>query len=67
MYHKKVPLFYKSMSFHFSMPKVPVEELFVNMVRNMNTDTHQFRGNVPFAMTVVSTSIQLVSSDAQRV
>ena len=53
MYITKVPLFYRATSFYI-LPKVPAEELFVNMVRNMNTETHQYRGNVPYAMTVVS-------------
>ncbi len=52
MYNYKVPLFYKTVSFYFRMPKVPAEELFVNMVRNMNTETHQYKANVPYIMTV---------------
>ena len=52
MYHKKVPL---SLRLVFLMPKTPMEELFVNMARNMNPVTHKFLGNVDFQMTVVST------------
>ena len=40
MYFKKVPLYYKMVTFFFTIPKIPVEEHFVNMVRNMNTATH---------------------------
>ncbi len=53
MYHKKVPL---SLRWVFLVPKTPMEELFVNMVRNMNPVTHKYLGKVDFAMTVVSTS-----------
>ena len=52
MYHKKVPL---SLRWVFLMPKTPLEELFVNMVRNMNPVTHKYLGRVDFVMTVVST------------
>ena len=54
MYYVTVPLFYRLMSCYFGLPKVPPEELFSNMVRNMNSATHQYRGVVPFVMTVVS-------------
>ena len=53
MYHKKVPL---SLRFMFLVPKIPTEELFVNMVRNMNPVTHKYLGEKPFVMTVVSTA-----------
>ena len=57
MYNKKVPLFYMKRSCYFSLPKVPAEELFVNMVRNMNSATHEYRGEMPFVMTVVSIAV----------
>ena len=60
MYFKKVPLYFK-MEFFFVMPKIPAEEHFVNMVRNMNTATHQYRGGVPFTMTVVSSETGIAS------
>ena len=53
MYHKKVPL---SLRWVFLVPKTPMEELFVNRVRNMNPVTHKYLGKVDFQMTVVSTS-----------
>ena len=52
MYHKKVPL---SLRWVFLVPKTPMEELFVNMVRNMNPLTHKYTGRVDFVMTVVGT------------
>ena len=51
MYHRKVPLLYRSV---FLVPKTPVEELFVNMVRNMNPETHKFVTFSKFVMTVVT-------------
>ncbi len=42
MYIKKVPLYYKMFTFYM-IPKIPAEEHFVNMVRNMKTATHQYR------------------------
>jgi len=54
MYYVKVPLFYRLKTCYLGLPKVPAEELFVNMVRNMNSTTHEYRGEVPFVMTVVS-------------
>ena len=57
MYFNKVPLFYKKMSFFFRLPKVPVEDMFVNMAYNMNTETHQYLCNVPYVMTVVSDKV----------
>ena len=59
MYHKKVPLYYMLRTCYLSLPKVPAEELFVNMVRNMNTDTHQYRGGAPFVMKIVSISAEI--------
>ena len=53
MYHKKVPL---SLRWVFLVPKTPMEELFVNMVRNMNPVTHKYLGEKHFEMTVVSNS-----------
>ena len=52
MYHKKVPL---TLKWVFLLPKTPMEELFGNMVRNMNPVTHKYLGEMPFVMTVVST------------
>ena len=40
MYIKKVPLYFKMFTFYM-IPKIPAEEHFVNMVRNMNPATHQ--------------------------
>ena len=60
MYIKKVPLNYKMVTF-FSIPKIPAEEHFINMVRNMNPATHQYRGKVPFTMTVVSIETGIAS------
>jgi len=51
MYYKKVPL---SLRWVFLLPKTPIEELFVNMARNMNPLTHKYLGKTPFVMTVVS-------------
>ena len=41
MYYKKVPLYYKIV---FLIPIMRVEKHFINMVRNMNPQTHQYRG-----------------------
>ena len=51
MYHKKVPL---SLRWVFLVPKTPMEELFVNMVRNMNPVTHKYVTFRDFAMKVVT-------------
>ena len=45
------------------MPKVPPEDLFVNMAINMNTETHKYRGDFPFAFPVVSIEVALFNLD----
>ena len=60
MYIKKVPLYYKMVTF-FMIPKIPAEEHFVNMVRNTNTATHEYRGGVPFSMIFVSIETRIAS------
>ena len=51
MYYQKVPISFRLV---FLVPKTPVEELFVNMVRNMNPETHKFVTFSKFVMTVVT-------------
>ena len=46
------------------MPKVPAEDLFVNMAINMNMETHKYRGYIPFTMPVVSIEVALYTLDA---
>ena len=57
MYYKKVPL---SLRWVFLVPKTPIEQLFVNMVRNMNPVTHKYLGKKPFVMNVVSTCASMI-------
>ena len=63
MYHKKVPL---SLKWVFLVPKYPMEELFVNMVRNMNPVTHKYLGRKHFVMTVVSTSALIILIESRK-
>ena len=63
MYHKKVPL---SLRWVFLVPKTPMEELFVNMVRNMNPVTHKYRGRVHFVMTVVRTASFMITIEFRK-
>ena len=52
MYKSKVPLYYKIV---YLIPNVMrVEKHFINMGRNMNAGTHQYRGDVDYIMTHVS-------------
>ena len=51
MYYSKVPLAYRLV---YLVPQIPVELNFINMVRNMVSQTHQYLGNVPFTLTQVS-------------
>jgi len=52
MYNKKVPLYYRIV--YFIPEEMRDEQLFINMGRNMNPQTHQYRGNVDFIMPYVS-------------
>ena len=56
MYYRKVPL---SLKWVFLLPKTPMEELFGNMIRNMNPVTHKYLGKMPFVMPVVITPAPL--------
>ena len=42
MYYRKVPTFVKTVRL-ISFPKLQPKHLFVNMVRTMNHETHQYR------------------------
>ena len=50
MYYKKVPMAYK---FVYFPKRTPYEQLFINMVRNMDSTTHKYKGGVPYTLTEV--------------
>ena len=55
MYNKKVPLYYKTV--YLIPDEMRVEKHFINMVRNMNPQTHQYRGEVVYNLTQVSIKV----------
>ena len=52
MYYSKIPLAYRIV--YLVPSKMPVEHHFINLIRNMVFQTHQYRGYVPFTLTQVS-------------
>ena len=56
MYYTKVPTAYK---IAYLLPKqTPFEQLFINIVRNMDTKTHKYKSRVPYNLMEVSLELQ---------